>query len=204
MQARQAQAPYAIAAAVVIAVVGACTRVSTPAAPTSAAGQTTTAAADALATTQTAAPPPSPVAVNGEARDGTFAFTVGAVATDQHQLSMDLKEIYPQGVFVLIARWVKNIGTSQQRYFADYQWLLDSKGRLFSPNLADPPDDRVDINPGNRTPTWLYFDVPKGTTPSQYVLLLHASPDSAGVTVRLPDSYHKPSSPTSPPTTTGP
>ena len=68
--------------------------------------------------------------------------------------------------------------------------LLDSEGRLFSPNLhaIGPENDQVDINPGNFSQVYLGFDVPKGTTPSQYVLLLHASPDSASVTIRLPDS----------------
>jgi Domain of unknown function (DUF4352) len=90
--------------------------------------------------------------------------------------------------------WVKNIGRSQHTYFADYQRLLDSEGRLFSPNLRVTPleYDQVDINPGNSTAVSIIFDVPKGTQPSQYMLLLHASPDSAGVTVRLPDSYDAP------------
>ena len=56
------------------------------------------------------------------------------------------------------------------------------------------------INPGNFSQVYLGFDVPKGTTPSQYVLLLHASADSAGVTIRLPDTYNAWLS--SPPTTT--
>jgi hypothetical protein len=176
-----------IAVAVVVALVGACTRAPTPPGPTSTVGQTTTAA-DAPTTTQTT--PPPPVAVNEEARDGTFTFTVIMVTTEDLVFGAGDEKIYPQGVFVFISMWVKNIGTSQQRYFADYQRLLDSEGRLFSPRLGvinPEQEDQVDINPGNRTPAWLDFDVPQGTTPSQYVLLLHASPDSAGVTVRLPD-----------------
>lgn len=191
-----------IAVAIVVALVGACTDGSTPTGPTSAATQTTTAAAPAPTTRQTTVTPPPPVAVNEEARDGTFAFTIGMVQTMDLAMGVDVDEIiHPQGVFVEIAMDVKNIGRSQQRYSADYQRLLDSEGRLFSPNRrADPLFDQVDINPGNRSLTYLYFDVPQGTTPSQYVLLLRASPDSAGVTIRLPDSYRTHSAP---PTTTG-
>jgi Domain of unknown function (DUF4352) len=181
--------------AVVVALAVACTRGATPTGPTSSlTGQATTAAALASTTTQTT--PPPPVAVNEEARDGTFAFTVIVVKTDDSEPGTGDEKIYAQGVFVWITMYVKNIGTSQQRYFADYQRLLDSGGRLFSPNLTaangmfGPHSDQVDINPGNRTGGYLCFDVPKGTRPSQYVLLLHASPGSPGVTVRLPDSYH--------------
>jgi len=124
--------------------------------------------------------------VNQEARDGAFAFTVQMAFPEEFEFGMGDEKIYPQGVWVQVIMWVKNIGTSAQRYFSDYQRLLDSEGRLFSPNIGlRPKDDQVDINPGNRTEVILYFDVPKGTTAGQYVLLLHASPDSAGVTVRL-------------------
>jgi hypothetical protein len=181
--------------AVVVALVVACTRGATPTGPTSSlTGQATTATAAALASTTTQTTSPPPVAVNEEARDGTFAFTVMVVTTEDSVGAGDEK-IYPQGVFVWITMYVKNVGTSQQRYFADYQRLRDTGGRLFSPNLAAANEghdrsDQVDVNPGNRTGAYLCFDVPKGTRPSQYVLLLHASPGSPGVTVRLPDSYH--------------
>jgi hypothetical protein len=125
--------------------------------------------------------------VNEEARDGTFGFTVDQVVSNNYD---------PQGIYVGIGMWVENIGRSQQRYFPDYQRLLDSKERLFSPDLRQavgrPEYEPVDINPGIRFKAGLWFDVPKGTTPSQYVLVLHASPDSPGVTVRLPDSYGPP------------
>jgi hypothetical protein len=51
----------------------------------------------------------------------------------------------------------------------------------FDPSATTP----IDINPGNRAYAVLAFDVPKGTQPSQYVLMLHASPDSPRVTVAL-------------------
>jgi hypothetical protein len=187
--------------AAVVALVGGCTSNSTSTGTTPGTGQTSTAAAPSPTTTQTTVAAPSPVPVNEEARDGAFGFTVGIVATDDSAFGINIDdEIHPQGVFVLVAMYVENIGGSEQTYSADYQRLLDSKGRLFSPDLrARPEYTEVDINPGNSTPAYLYFDVPHGTTPSQYVLLLHASPDSPGVTVRLPDSYR---SPTLPPTTT--
>ncbi len=45
---------------------------------------------------------------------------------------------------------------------------------------------RIDINPGNAASAGLVFDVPKGTQPNQYVLLLHGSLDSHGVTLSIP------------------
>ena len=190
-----------IAVGVGVALVGACTRVSTPTGPTSPAGQITIPAAPVPTTTQTTITPPPFIQVNEEARDGPFGFTIFYVGTMTRMGRDD--NIYPQGVFVQIAMVVENIGKSQQTYFADYQRLTDSQGRLFSPDrrMFDPERDQVDINPGNRSPSAnLLFDVPKGTQPSQYVLWLHASPNSAGVAVRLPDSYDSRSFP---PTTTG-
>ncbi len=94
-----------IAAAVVVALVGACTDGSTPTGPTSVAGQTTTAAAPSPTTTQTTVTPPPPVPVNEEARDGAFAFTVKFVSTaDTVPGPGDNLEnvIHPQGIFVWI------------------------------------------------------------------------------------------------------
>jgi hypothetical protein len=44
----------------------------------------------------------------------------------------------------------------------------------------------IDINPGNTASARLVFDVPGGTQPSQYLLLLHGSLDSRGVTLSIP------------------
>ena len=66
--------------------------------------------------------------------------------------------------------YVKYIGTTQQRYFADYQRLLDSEGRLFSPKATIPENDQVDLNPGVRARVQLDFEMPEGTQPSDYVL----------------------------------
>jgi hypothetical protein len=120
--------------------------------------------------------------MNEEAVDGPFAFTVTLVSTDT--------SVGAQGIYVLVGMYVTNIGRTSQTYSAAYQRLLDSAGREYSPDIratmrltngAGP----LDINPGNRPLVGLLFDVPKGTQPSQYLLLLHASPDSPGVTVSL-------------------
>ena len=138
------------------------------------------------------APPPQtpvaapPVGIGQEVVDGTFAFTVDSVDAAKEI------ELPAQGIFVVVMMRVKNIGTSQQLYSADHQRLLDSEGREYSPDLrlmamASVPVQvvHVDINPVNSAAVVLYFDVPEGTVPSQYVLLLHGSRDSPGVTVNL-------------------
>lgn len=186
----------AIVIAAVVAL-GGCTRPSTPTGPTPRTGQTSTTADHTYTpppqTTQTTVAPPPPVGMNEEARDGTFGFTVISSHVATVQGGRNDEKTYPQGVFVWIVMWVKNIGsTISQRYFADYQRLLDSEGRVFSPDLdtmSQMPQEfyvsRRDINPGNQSKVVLVFDVPKGTQPSDYLLLLHSSPDSGGVTVRL-------------------
>lgn len=40
---------------------------------------------------------------------------------------------------------------------------------------------RVELNPGLSRAVWIAFDVPEGPGISQYVLVLHGSPDSVGV-----------------------
>ena len=43
----------------------------------------------------------------------------------------------------------------------------------------------IDINPGNKFPNEVAFDIPAGTQSSDYVISLHDSPYSPGVTVAL-------------------
>ena len=87
---------------------------------------------------------------------------------------------------------VENVGRSPQTYSADYQRLVDSEGREFSPDMRAmttegyDTQNRIAINPGNAALSVLTFDVPNGTQPNQYVLLLHASPYSPGVTLSIP------------------
>jgi hypothetical protein len=146
-------------------------------------------------TTSVAAPPrttvapPPPVGMNEEVVDGTFAFKVTAVTTEP---TWEGESLPPQGIYVYVIMHVTNIGKTSQTYHADYQRLVDGEEREYSPaisamksHLVPSATTPIDINPGNSPVAALFFDVPKGTQPSQYVLLLRASPDSSGVTVAL-------------------
>jgi hypothetical protein len=125
-----------------------------------------------------------------EAVDGTFTFAVRLVTTHKKDV---LTERIAQGVFVDLVMYVKNVGRSSQSYSAEYQRLLDSEGREYSPDLSAitqryGPNGwgiHIDINPGNTATAGLIFDVPEGTQPSQYVLLLRSSLDSRGATANL-------------------
>jgi hypothetical protein len=140
----------------------------------------------------TAAMPP-PVVMGQEAIDGTFAFTVTRVVTGKDVHVLGDVYLYAQGTYVFVLMDVKNIGRSSQTYSADYQRLLDSEGRQHSPDMRatkgryDPSNEGeyVDVNPGNTAGAALIFDVPKGTQPSQYALLLHSSADTRGVIANL-------------------
>jgi Domain of unknown function (DUF4352) len=171
--------------AAVVALVGGCTsftRASQSSSPTPVTGQTVTVTAPAPPkTTQTTVAPP-PVGMNQEARDGTFAFKVLDVSPTGKKLPG--YEEPAQGIYVDAFVSVTNIGKRSRTYFVDYQRLVDIKGREYSPDLHAMAEvgcqERVDINPGNTVFSDLAFDVPEGTQPSDYVLVLYASPDSAG------------------------
>lgn len=68
---------------------------------------------------------------------------------------------------VEVFMYVENIGTTQQKYVADDQRLLDNNGRFFSPEATTPENRQVDLNPGIRVEVHLYFEVPAGTEESQ-------------------------------------
>lgn len=84
---------------------------------------------------------------------------------------------------------VSNVSMSAQTYRADDQRLRDGKGRLFSSKASSDSNRRIDLNPGisteNNMVVSVDFDVPVGTDVSQYVLVVHGSPDSVAVPVRL-------------------
>jgi len=167
---------------------GACSPASPPPARTVTQTVTATTPASPSASDQeppTAVAPPPTVGMNEAARDGTFVFTHFIPYKPAKQIG----DNFAQGTFIWLLMKVKNIGNVPQRYSADYQSLVDSEGRVFSPDTdalsLNSPRPPFDINPGNEAITLLYFDVPEGTQPSQYVLLLHSSPDSVGVAVRL-------------------
>jgi Domain of unknown function (DUF4352) len=93
-----------------------------------------------------------------------------------------------QGVYVVVAMTIQNIGNRSQGFFADNQTLKDSEGRQFSADsyadiLINGDNDGADINPGNQVRARAVFDVPEGTQPAQIVL--HDSAYSGGVTVNL-------------------
>lgn len=131
-----------------------------------------------------AAPVPG---INEKAVDGAFAFTVDSVITD-----WEVDEIPAQGMYLWVVMLVENVGRTSQTYSAEYQRLVDSAAREFSPNISairlslmlNGPGP-IAINPGNAVNVSLLFDVPKNTQASQYVLVLHASARSPGVAVAL-------------------
>ncbi len=135
---------------------------------------------------------PPPVEVGQKGIDSTFAFTVKGSNTDDVVEFDEPDAVYPQGIFVFVTMQVENIGRSAQTYSADYQRLVDGEGREFSPDMRAMTtrylvkQTRIDINPGNTADAQLVFDVPKGTKPNQYVLLLHDSLDSHGVILSIP------------------
>ena len=152
---------------------------------------TVTVATPAPAPSSSPTVAPTPVAVGQEAIDGTFAFTVKSSSTDNVVDWDENDQVNAQGIFVFVNMQVENIGRSSQTYSADYQRLVDSEGREYSPDRRATMQQYaghvdIDINPGNTTSAGLVFDVPDGTQPSQYVLLLHGSPDSRGVTLSIP------------------
>jgi hypothetical protein len=146
--------------------------------------------APAPSSAPTVAPPP--VEVGQKGIDRTFAFAVKDSYTDDVVDFDEPDQVNAQGIFVFVAMLVENIGTSSQTYSPDYQRLVDSEGREYSPDMRalatrkDSKGTRIDINPGNTAPAVLVFDVPKGTQPNQYVLLLHDSLDSHGVALAIP------------------
>jgi hypothetical protein len=94
----------------------------------------------------------------------------------------------PGTQIVAVDMTITNTGTVPQKYRADSQMLRDDQGRLFAPTPATTASDqgRIDLNPGiSHDLVVLDFAVPQGTDVSQYVLVVHGSPDSVGATIRL-------------------
>jgi Domain of unknown function (DUF4352)/Protein of unknown function (DUF732) len=152
---------------------------------------TVTVATPAPAPSSSPTVAPTPVAVGQKAIDGTLAFTVKSSRTDNVVDWDEPDQVNAQGIFVLVIMQVENIGRSPQAFSADYQRLLDSEGREYSPDMRATTREyaghiNIDINPGNTAPAGLVFDVPSGTQPNQYLLLLHASLYSPGVTLAIP------------------
>lgn len=134
MGAKLVAVPVSITVAVFLA---AC---STPPTPHPAT-MTVTVATPAPASSSPSAPSSSPtvaaapVAVGQTAIDGTFAFTVKGSDTDDVVDFGEPDAVYPQGIFVFVNMQIENIGRSPQAFAADYQRLLDSEGREYSPDM---------------------------------------------------------------------
>jgi hypothetical protein len=179
----------AVPASISVAVLLAACSTSPPQAKQTVTVMVPTPAPASSSSTPTVAPP---VAVGQKGVDSAFAFTVKSSDTDDVVEFDEPDAVYPQGVFVFVRMEVENIGRSARTYLADYQRLVDSSGRDFSPDTRAMTtrylvkETRIDINPGNTAGAELVFDVPKGTQPNQYVLWLHDSLDSRGVALSIP------------------
>ncbi len=87
-----------------------------------------------------------------------------------------------QGQFLYVALNVANVSNRPHTFVADYQHLVDGSGRVYHPDvrtmsLAASGNTRrfVDIRPRDRAPSLLIFDVPNGTSETDYRLTLHSS-----------------------------
>lgn len=184
MEAKLVAVPLAVSVAALL------TSCSTAAPPPATSTVTIATPAPTLSSPPAVAVPP--VAVGEEAIDGMLAFTVKGSDTDDVVDFDEPDAVHPQGIFVIVTTQIKNIGRSSWTYSADYQRLVDGEGREFSPDTPAmrtqylAKETRIDINPGNTAAAQLVFDVPQGTQPNQYALLLRDSPDSQGVTLSIP------------------
>ena len=147
------------------------------------------------ATPQTIVAPPPPVGIHQAARDGTFSFRVMVVWNDGAILPGDQipANVPAQGIYLIPSVLVTNIGARSETFSPAYQRLMDSSGREYSPAIHAMTSTGLshsgglDINPDNDALCDIAFDVPEGTQPSDYVLVLHASRYSPGVTISLLD-----------------
>jgi hypothetical protein len=144
--------------------------------------------------TEAATPEPEPAGpgIGDEARDGKFAFTVNRVDCLDGPLEADdgwSDDVAAQGRWCLVDLTVENVGDEPQHLAASAQYLQDADGRRHQASddldvfllLDSPIYER--INPGNVTSGVLAFDMPADAVPAAAVL--HDSPFSGGVTVRL-------------------
>ncbi|MEI8082792.1 MAG: DUF4352 domain-containing protein [Actinomycetes bacterium] len=125
--------------------------------------------------------------------DGLFTFGNNygfGVTLNQESYSSDAAK--PQGQLLRVHFQLLNISGRPQTYAASYQTLVDSKRRVFAAQIQPDPaaleyyPPVIAVNPGNAVNTGLVFDVPVGTSMSDYVLALRGSATSAGVGLQLP------------------
>jgi len=99
----------------------------------------------------------------------------------------------PQGMYIQVLGKTRNVSNHPQTYTASYQTLTDKRSRVYAPSLrkiAEYSQTVININPGNEVVTPLYFDVPGGTSISDYWFTLRGSATSSGTSAWLcdPDS----------------
>lgn len=128
-----------------------------------------------------------PVAINQEVRDGGLQYSALAAITDYPVPSYE--DLPPQGMYLQILGKVTNVGNTPQVYNASYQTLTDKRGRVYAPSLAkiaQSSKTMIAINPGNQAVAPLYFDIPPGTSPSDYWFTLRSSsPAATGASIWL-------------------
>ena len=90
--------------------------------------------------------------------------------------------VQARGQFLFVALNVANVSNRPQTFVADYQRLVDESGRTYHPDittmsLAAAGNTRqfVDISPRVSASSLLVFDVPNGTSETDYRLRLHSS-----------------------------
>ncbi|MFI6869712.1 DUF4352 domain-containing protein [Nocardia sp. NPDC050406] len=127
--------------------------------------------------------------VGSAVRDGKFEFVVTGVdepagsVGDNPYMKKDA-----QGVYIVVRVDVTNIGDKPQTYFGENQKLIDAQGKQFTnDSMAEANINTnviaTEINPGNKVPVAIAFDVPAGTDP--VAIEFHDSMFSGGARVAL-------------------
>jgi hypothetical protein len=119
----------------------------------------------------------APAGVGQEVIDGKFAFIVTQV-----NKSATFDQTHAQGVYVVVAMAIRNVGTETQTFESAAQKLKDNTGREYSASLVDPPVVQK-VSPGLQVSVRLAFDVLPDVRPTQ--IMLHDSASSPGAPVKL-------------------
>jgi hypothetical protein len=87
-----------------------------------------------------------------------------------------------QGQFIYVMLNVANVSNRPHTFVADYQRLVDGSGRTYHPDIgtmslaaAGNTQRFIDISPRVSAASLLVFDVPNGTSETDYRLTLHSS-----------------------------
>ena len=169
---------------VVIIVIGSASSKKTS--PNSAGGQS-------VATTPAASATSSLPKFGSLVKDGDFSFKpsqlVCNIMSVGSSANFDLTQ--PTGQYCRITLWIYNHSTTAQMVDVTAQYAVDNNSRQFpgdsnadsagNPNLNSGLGlDTMTLNPGLSVTGYVYFDMPKGDTPSSFIF--HDSAFSNGVT----------------------